>query len=44
MKFFRSLIIKRKKQIELEKEQNKPSISILRDTQKSFHKTFFLQN
>ena len=41
MKFFRSLIIKRKKQIELEKEQNKPSISILRDTQKSFHKTFF---
>ena len=41
MKFFRSLIIKRKEQSELEKAQKKPSIAILRDTQNSFHQTFF---
>ena len=41
MKFFRSLIIKNKEQSELEKEQNKPSIAVLRDTHQSFRKTFF---
>ena len=41
MNFFRSLMLKKKEQHELEKEKNKPSISVLRSTEKSFRKTFF---